>query len=138
MTTPPIEAVVIAGATKTTYERAGSGQPVLLLFPGRPRDPFAATLFEQLAKGARVIAPTQPRSDPSFDAWLRDLIDGLGLLRTTLVADEPLVGAALAFAQVEPERVGAFISVGRPVTGDAAAAAARVATKILALLERRD
>lgn len=146
MTTPSFEAVLFAGATETTYRRAGAGKPVLMLFPGGLADPFAARLFEHLAAGARVFSPVQPANvgdghggqdrAPAFSAWLRDLIDGLGLVRTTIVADEPVAGAALAFAENEPERVAAVVAVRRGA--HTAATVAREIAQLFARLERCD
>lgn len=133
MTTASFEAVLIAGATQTTYRRAGAGKPVLLLFPGGLDEPFAALVFAHLAASVRVVAPVLPQTvrataepaqfELAFATWLRDLIDGLGLPQTILVADEPVACAALAFVQGEPERVRALIVARRTVAEDVAAAA---------------
>jgi pimeloyl-ACP methyl ester carboxylesterase len=119
-----IEAVVHAGATETHYRRAGSGPVVLLLFPGGADDPPAACLFARLARRFRVIAPRPPASvraaarfaegDPAPVAdWLRDLIDGLGLVRPGLVACHAFGPAALAFSRTDPDRAGALVALSR-------------------------
>jgi len=121
---PAIEAVVQAGATETHYRRAGSGPAVLLLFPGGADDPPAARLFARLARRFRVIAPRPPASvraaacfaggDPTPVAdWLRDLIDGLGLVRPGLVVCHAFGPAALAFSRTDPGRAGALVTLSR-------------------------
>lgn len=118
MTTPRFEALLVTGATETSYHRAGAGAPVLLLFPGGLADPLGARLFERLADRFRVIAPVQPAEVGKGGAvpvskWLRDLVDGLGLVRASIVADEPCAGAALGFALMELERVAGVVAVCR-------------------------
>lgn len=125
---PAIEAVVQAGATETHYRRAGCGSTVLLLFPGGAADPLAALLFDRLARRFRVIAPLPPAGvvagsaegeQTAVSTWLRDLIDGLGLVRPGVVAGETLAAAVLAFSRTDPDRAGAIVTV----SGDHADAA---------------
>lgn len=101
-----IEAVVQTGAVETRYRRAGSGAPVLLL-AGGDTAPVFDSLLRELAARFRVIAP-EPCASPgrlATSAWLRDVIDGLGLPRPGLVADESFGVAALHFALTDPARV---------------------------------
>ncbi|HEX8693341.1 MAG TPA: hypothetical protein VF746_13025 [Longimicrobium sp.] len=106
-----IEAVVQTGAVETRYRRAGSGAPVLLL-AGEGAQPLLASLLCELAMRFRVIAPEPWRARNgdapplATSAWLRDVIDGLGLARPSLVADESFGVAALHFALTDPARVG--------------------------------
>lgn len=113
----PIRAVVQAGSTETRYCRAGSGAPVLLLGAGGMAGPFVLPLFHALAGSFRVIAP-EPPGDAGGDGvpvcrWLRDVIDGLGLARPSIVADESLGVACLSFALADPERVERLVLVRR-------------------------
>jgi len=101
-----------AGPTVTAYRRAGSGAPVLLLFPGGGADPLGADVFARLAERFRVVAPDVPDGIP-FAAWLRDLIEGLGLERPGIVADGCFAGAARELAREDPERVGRVVAVPR-------------------------
>lgn len=126
-----IEAVVQAGATETHYRRAGSGPAILLLFPGGADDPPAARLFARLARRFRVIAPRPPAdvapadsddTDPPLSAWLRDLIDGLGLVRPGLVVCHAFGPAALAFSRMDPDRAGALIALSRDASAPDGAA----------------
>ena len=80
------------GPCATDYVRAGHGATVLLL----TRQHAEHRLFGALASAFRVIAPELPRhgpglegevdSSPPFASWLRDFLDGLGILRVCLVA----------------------------------------------------
>lgn len=113
----PIRAVVQAGSTETRYHRAGSGAPVLLLGAGGMAGPLVLPLFHALAGSFRVIAP-EPPDDGGGDGvpvcrWLRDVIDGLGLTRPSIVAEESLGVASLSFALADPERVDRLVLVRR-------------------------
>ena len=114
------QAVLIVGTTETIYWRAGTGKPVMLLFRGGLADRTAAVLFELLAEKHRVFLPVEPTTAAvrlgGFPVWLRGVIDGLGTLRVTLVADEPLADAALAFALDDPDRVAGLVTVRRAGT----------------------
>jgi hypothetical protein len=107
------EALVQVGATETRYYRAGRGTPVLVLSRA-PSAGSRAPLFAELSRHHCAIAPELPRTPgdgavgaPSGDvaAWLRDVIDGLGLERPGLVVDEELALDALELALGDPERV---------------------------------
>jgi pimeloyl-ACP methyl ester carboxylesterase len=119
-----VEALVQTDSTETRYRRAGHGASVVFL--GRSEDSAAGahSLFRSLAARFRVIAPEphpalahQPamgdgsEATLSFSTWLRGVIDGLGLVRPALVADEGFGIAALSFALTDPERVGRLVVV---------------------------
>jgi hypothetical protein len=74
-----VAAFVQAGAVETPYVRAGHGESVILVGAVAPVEEDA--LFLHLATRYRVFAPivVTSASCTSFDAWLRDFIDGLGL-----------------------------------------------------------
>lgn len=118
MTTPAVEAVLQTGATETRYHRAGAGAPLLLLFTGAMTDPLGQALFDRLARRFRVIAPVIPAgvgagAPVPIATWLRDLIDGLGLVRPSVVADEALAGALLGFSLIDPGRIDRVVAVCR-------------------------
>lgn len=125
LTAPAINAVVLTGSTETHYRRAGSG-PLVLLLSGTGGEISGGQLFRELSEQFRVIAPRMPAaagegSIPlALSSWLRDLIDGLGLVRPHLVAEEAFGIAALRFAMVDPERVGRLVIVCRDHTDPAA------------------
>lgn len=119
MRTAPVLAVLQTAATETTYHRAGVGPPVLLLYAQALVDPLGAALFAALATRWRVIAPELPAGvggaggGLAVTAWLRDLIDGLGLERPSVVADEWFAGPLLGFVLMDRERVGGVAAVCR-------------------------
>lgn len=75
-----IEAVVQAGSVETSYVRAGQGAPVVLLTCRTTAALIEDPLFQGLAACFRVIVPALPADDVNAGNWLRDVIDGLGLL----------------------------------------------------------
>jgi len=119
MRTAPVQAVLQTGTAETHYHRAGVGPPVLLLYAHALTDPLGAALFAALAARFRVIAPTLPAgvggpgAGLAISTWLRDLIDGLGLERPAVIADEWLAGPLLGFVLMDRERVGGVAAVCR-------------------------
>ena len=115
-----VRAAVDAGALTTSYLRAGGGAAVLLLRAPR-RDGAADPLFGALAERFRVIAPDACAPapardgvpDPPFSSWLRDFLDGLGLTRASIVAEEELGLRALSFALSDPARVASLVLLFR-------------------------
>ncbi len=113
--TPVRKAVLTSGGIETRYHRAGHGAPVLLLadspFPGASID----RLFEGLAGSFRVIRPEVPETQPGARAdrsappvgstWIRELIDGLGLVSCALVAEGRLSHPATWLAFSDTPRV---------------------------------
>ncbi len=130
-----IEAVVQTNGSETVYRRAGSGRPVLLLV----RDAaLRDRLLSDLSGGCRVVAPVMPPEvadaasgpargevgggpgadgDAPFGAWLRGVIDGLGLSAPALVAGPELAPAVLAFAVADPDRAERVVVLGGPAAG---------------------
>lgn len=125
MTQSRVEAVLQTGVTETPYFRAGKGSPVLLLFAEALEDSLGAELFERISERFRVLAPVPPAGVGArrtseigsvaipVSKWLRDLIDGLGLVRPSVVVDEALAGALLGFFLMDRERVGRVVVVFR-------------------------
>lgn len=111
------EAVLQTSTLETRYQRAGTGAPVLLLFPRGTRDPLGAALFSRLTEHYRVVAPTVPDgvgcTGTPLSKWLRDLIDGLGLVQPTMIAEESLAGALLGFSLVDPGRIAGLVAICR-------------------------
>lgn len=109
----PARAVLRAGQVETHYSRAGSGPSVLLLVARHP-EVEESPLFATLATTFKVIAPHPPArvqaaARGGVGAWLRDVIDGLGLHRPALVAEQGFAEAALEFAGTDPERLGRIV-----------------------------
>ena len=111
---PFTRAAIDVDAVSTTYIRAGTGAPVVLLAgPGGLGADDA--LLPALASRFCVVAPELARpgawpaagesSAPAFSEWLRGFLDGLGLLQASIVADEHWALRALSFCQTDPLRV---------------------------------
>jgi hypothetical protein len=105
-----VEAVVVAGVMETWYRRAGHGPPVLLLTDDR-------AAFDALAGRCRVLQPNpSPGAVGSAEwvAWLKGLVDGLGLCRPAVVVPEDLMAAVVDVAVGDPDRFGP-VTVVAPV-----------------------
>lgn len=107
-----IEAVVQAGSFETAYRRAGRGGTVLVLLAGEDQE-LGDWLFDRLGERFRTIAPDLPpdlEATPSLlGAWLRALIDGLGLEQPAVVGGIAHAHALLRFAARDPDRVGRLV-----------------------------
>jgi hypothetical protein len=102
-----VEAVVQAGSHETSYRRAGTGRPVVLLL--RAAVPTRADpLFDALAREFRVVAPALPDAPLLLD-WVRAVIDGLGLERPALLVDASLAGSLAGVAFSDDDRCGCFV-----------------------------
>lgn len=111
----PARASVTVGAVETEYLRVGAGTPVLVLDHA-----LAAAVRRGEVPGAwrahRLVVPERTTIDAlaapadghgptPFDAWLRGMIDGLGLAACTVVASAPLAAEVLRFATRHPDEV---------------------------------
>jgi hypothetical protein len=103
-----VEAVVQAGSHETSYRRAGTGRPVVLLLRADALSPRADPLFDALAREFRVVAPTLPDAPVLLD-WVRAVIDGLGLERPALLVDASLAGSLAGAAFSDDDRCGCFV-----------------------------
>jgi hypothetical protein len=128
MSRQPVEAVLQAGNTEIVYCRAGDGSPVLLLRTGVLAGPLGGRLFERLAMRARVIAPVIPGGAIATTVladWLREVTEGLGLVRPSVVIDEAMAAALLDSDVAASERF-ACVVVAIAGDGDADDRAARL------------
>jgi hypothetical protein len=99
----PARALVCIGDDETEYLRAGCGAVVVLLT--REYDgPATLELIALLSAGFLVIAPRVPRGT-AFSGWLSNLMDGLGFVRASIVAETPFVAEVLRFAVEDEARV---------------------------------
>lgn len=114
-----IEAAIQMGDTITSYRRAGTGMQVLLLSDGAQGGDPDDGLFRILAEHFKVFAPAMTATGDvaqaavAASAWLRDLVDGLGLDRPSVVADGAFVVPALGFALTDADRVDRLVVVYR-------------------------
>ena len=127
-------ASVDVGPIRTSYVRAGSGAPVVLLSTppddagaGVPLLAVLATRFRVVAPEPRATAaeaPGDPAPAPAFSAWLRGFLDGMGIARASLVAREEFALRALSFCLTDPLRVDRLVLFYRDATDPAVCAAA--------------
>lgn len=125
--TGSFRAAVRAGSTVTEYTRAGAGQPILLLLSNAGDDTgFAARILAAIADRFRVIAPSPIPLTEDFAAWLATFLDGLGLVRTSIVTEDRFGVHLLGFALRDPTRVDRLVilSTSAPETDDLDAALA--------------
>ena len=106
-------AVVHAGPVATEYLRAGSGPAVLYLRNAGAPDAEGDAMFEALASGFRVYAPQPAPPDSGFTQWIGGFLDGLGILRASLVVDESFGTEALDFASANPTQVDRLLVLTR-------------------------
>lgn len=105
-----IHATVQAGTIETPYRRAGHG-PTILLLLGEDDD---AALLTALSSSFRVIAPAPVMAEDG-PAWLRDVMDGLGLTHAILVSDSRCSVDAQACAREDPDRIHRLILIEDPI-----------------------
>lgn len=112
----PVYASVTAGALETHYARAGRGSPALVVT--RFAQPFewpAHSLACSMAASHRVTVahpPDPAETQHGFASWLLGLLDGLGIVRTALVATGEHALHALHFALQHGERIERLALVG--------------------------
>src|SRR6185437_2812783 len=96
-------------AERIAYQDAGQGPTLLLIHGMAGSSATWDAIIPRLAKNYRVIAPdllghgksAKPRGDYSlgaFAAWLRDLLDELGIDRVTVIGQSLGGGIAMQFA----------------------------------------
>ncbi len=128
-----IAATIVTSSGEIRYRRAGRGRAVLLLTSRETASGPGALVLHSLAGRFRVIAPelrvapagVRVRGSAAVCGWLGDVVDGLGLERPSVVADESFGLAALRYAMLDPERVDRLVVISddrmMPVVGGAVA-----------------
>jgi pimeloyl-ACP methyl ester carboxylesterase len=111
--TGTFRAVVRAGATVTSYERTGAGNPVLLLV-GPDADiatPFWQAIRKAIGAQFRLVVPDPGPTSGDLSGWLGNFLDGLGVGAASFVADEEVGVAVIGFALLAPDRVSRLVLV---------------------------
>jgi pimeloyl-ACP methyl ester carboxylesterase len=111
--TGTFRAVVQAGATVTSYERTGAGEPVLLL-AGPDADiatPFWQAIRRAIGAQFRLVVPDPSPGVGDMGGWLGNFLDGLGVEGASMVADERVGVAVIGFALLAPDRVRRLVLV---------------------------
>ena len=106
-------AEVLAGSIQTPYERWGQGPPLLLL-RGDAEASVPEEVLRRLGESYTVVVPegrpwASTELSGAFSNWLRNFLDGLGLDQVSIIAARPEGVPALAFAQMEPDRVNTIV-----------------------------
>jgi len=111
--TGTFRAVVQAGSTVTSYERTGTGHPVLLLV-GPDADiatPFWQAIRKAIGAQFRLVVPDPAPTGNDLGLWLGSFLDGLGVDGASMVADERVGVAVIGFALLAPDRVRRLVLV---------------------------
>lgn len=108
---------------RIAYRDAGAGDAVLLIHGMAGSSATWDAVIPQLSKHYRVIAPdllghgqsAKPRGDYSlgaFAAWLRDLLDELGVERATVIGQSLGGGIAMQFAYQHRDYCERLVLIG--------------------------
>jgi hypothetical protein len=105
------KAEVRVGDAVTKYLRFGTGQPVVVVRSSEEPSLTWSTLLGGLMPHCRILLPEVPRPAEVFSIWLRAFLDGLGLLRVGLVADQNWAVPAIEFALLDSDRIARLVLV---------------------------
>lgn len=108
---------------RVAYREAGTGETLLLIHGMAGSSATWRAVLPQLAKKYRVLAPdllghgasAKPRGDYSlgaFAAWLRDLLDELGITRVTVIGQSLGGGVAMQFAYQHRDYCERLVLIG--------------------------
>lgn len=128
-TVPERHEIRVAGG-RVTYDRAGTGPPLLLLHGDGESGRSWSAVMPRLAERWDVIAPDLPGfgdseghvapSPEHLAAWVGDLLDGLGVERAPIVGSSLGGLVAVHVALAAPARVPALVLVDAAGLGVAA------------------
>ena len=93
------------------YRRAGTGRPLLVLRSSLQPHPLWAELDETLIGAFRVLTPDVPATGVDAAAWMRGFLEGVGLERVTIIADDSLCITALELALLNADQVERMVLV---------------------------
>jgi hypothetical protein len=87
-----VKAEIQVGNDTVSYERAGSGPPVLFLLLDGGEEEWAGATLQALARNHRVYRPKVPipRGRAEAERWIRGLVEGLGLRAPDVIAEADL------------------------------------------------
>jgi len=91
------------------YRRLGSGKALVAL---ALEPEILRHVVAQAARTHRVLVPETPLpADDLTASWLREFMDGLGLTRVAIIADETFGIAALELAMIDHDRIASLVVV---------------------------
>jgi pimeloyl-ACP methyl ester carboxylesterase len=93
------------------YRRAGTGRPLLLLRSSLEPHPLWAELDDALVGAFRVLTPDVPTAGVDVAVWMRGFLEGVGLERVTVIADDSLCIAALEMVLLNADQVERMVLV---------------------------
>lgn len=93
------------------YRRAGAGRPLLVLRSSHEPHPLWAELDDALVGAFRVLTPDVPSAGVDVVAWMRDFLEGVGLERVTIIADDSLCITALEMVLLNADQVERMVLV---------------------------
>ncbi|MDV7242416.1 MULTISPECIES: alpha/beta fold hydrolase [Rhodococcus] len=108
---------------EAAYHLSGEGETLLLIHGMAGSSDTWRAVIPQLSRRYQVLAPdlpghgrsAKPRGDYSlgaFAAWLRDLLDELGIPRVTVVGQSLGGGVAMQFSYQHPELCNRLVLIG--------------------------
>ena len=93
------------------YRRAGTGRPLLVLRSSLEPHPLWAELDDALVGAFRVFTPDVPSAGVDVAAWMRDFLEGVGLERVAIIADDSLCITALEMVLLNADQVERMVLV---------------------------
>jgi pimeloyl-ACP methyl ester carboxylesterase len=93
------------------YRRAGAGRPILVLRSSLEPEPLWPELDEALVGAFRVLTPDVPCAGVDVAAWMRGFLEGVGLDRVTVIAEDLHCIAALEMALLNGDQVERMVLV---------------------------
>jgi pimeloyl-ACP methyl ester carboxylesterase len=93
------------------YHRAGAGRPLVLLRSAACPDSLWPELEEQLVARFRVFTPELPADCEDVAAWVKDFLEGVGLVRIPLIAADPCCLSALELALLGADQIERLVLV---------------------------
>jgi pimeloyl-ACP methyl ester carboxylesterase len=93
------------------YRRAGTGRPLLMLRSSLEPLPLWAELDEALVGAFRVLTPDVPSAGVDAAAWMRGFLEGVGLERVSIIADDSLCITALELVLLNADQVERMVLV---------------------------
>jgi pimeloyl-ACP methyl ester carboxylesterase len=93
------------------YRRAGAGRPLLVLRSSLEAHPLWAELDAALVGAFRVLTPDLPLAGVDLAMWMRDFLEGVGLERVAVIADDALCITALEMVLLNAEQVERMVLV---------------------------
>jgi pimeloyl-ACP methyl ester carboxylesterase len=93
------------------YRCAGAGRPILVLRSSAEPHALWIELDDALVARFRVLTPDVPCAEIDVAFWMRHFLEGVGLERVTVIADDSLCIAALEMALLNADQIERMVLV---------------------------